>query len=50
MRFGIFMPKMNPNGRRFESPSGKKLFSDKIHQKRKIDVKCRKSTVTVIKR
>jgi hypothetical protein len=34
MRFGVFMPKMRPNGREFESQI--------IHQKRKIDAKCSK--------
>jgi hypothetical protein len=26
MWFGVFMPKMNPNGREFESPSGIIIF------------------------
>jgi hypothetical protein len=43
MRFGIFIQKMSPNGRGFESPSGQiTIFSDIIHQKRKLDAECSK--------
>jgi hypothetical protein len=43
MRFGVFMPKMSPNGRGFESPSRQKtIFPHEIHQKRKIDAACSK--------
>jgi hypothetical protein len=43
MRFGVFMPKMRPNGRGFESPVGaNNYFSQKIHKKRKIDAECSK--------
>jgi hypothetical protein len=38
LRFGVFMLKSVPSGRGFESRAGQKnYFSDKIHQRRKIN-------------
>jgi hypothetical protein len=51
MRFGVFMPKMSPNGRGFESPSGQKtIFPIKYTKNVKSMQNAVKSTVTVIER
>jgi hypothetical protein len=37
LRFGVFMLKIVPSGRGFESRAGQKKISDKIHQRREIN-------------
>jgi hypothetical protein len=50
-RFGVFMPKMSPNGRRFESLSGQIIiFPIKYTRNVKSMQNTVKSTVTVIER
>jgi hypothetical protein len=51
MRYGVFMPKMRPNGRGFESPSGQiTIFPKKYTRNVKSMQNAVKSTVTVIER
>jgi hypothetical protein len=51
MRFGVFMPKMSPKGRGFESFVGvKNYFSIKYNRYVKSMLNAVKSTVTVIER
>jgi hypothetical protein len=51
MRFGVFMPKMRPNGRGFESLSGQiTIFPKKYTRNVKSMQNAVKSTVTVIER
>jgi hypothetical protein len=51
MRFGVFMPKMSPNGRGFESLSGQKsIFPIKYTRNVKSMQNAVKSTLTVIER
>jgi hypothetical protein len=51
MRFGVFMPKMSPNGRGFESPSGKIIIFPKKYTRNVKSMRIVvKSTVTVIER
>jgi hypothetical protein len=51
MRFGVFMPKMSPNGRELESPSGQIIiFPIKYTRNVKSMQNAVKSTVTVIER
>jgi hypothetical protein len=51
MWFGVFIPKMSPNGCGFESPSGQITnFSKKYTKNVKSMQNAVKSTVTVIKR
>jgi hypothetical protein len=50
MRFGVFMPKMSPNGRGFESPSEQIIFPIKYTRNVKSMQNAVKSTVTVIER
>jgi hypothetical protein len=51
MRFGVFMPKMSPNGHGFESPSGQIIiFPIKYTRNGKSMQNAVKSTVTVIER
>jgi hypothetical protein len=51
MRLGVFMPKMSPNGRGFESPSGQKtIFPIKHTRNVKSIQNAAKSTVTVVER
>jgi hypothetical protein len=51
MRFGVFMPKMRPNSRGFESPSGQiTIFPKKYTRNVKSMQNAVKSTVTVIER
>jgi hypothetical protein len=51
MRNGVFMPKMSPNGRGFESPSGQIIILPiKYTRNVKSMQNAVKSTVTVIER
>jgi hypothetical protein len=51
MRFGVFMPKMSPNGRGFKSPLEKIIiFHIKYTRNVKSMQNAVKSTVTVIER
>jgi hypothetical protein len=51
MRFGVFMPKMRPNGRGFEFPSGQTtIFPKKYTRNEKTMQNAVKSTFSVIER
>jgi hypothetical protein len=51
MQFGVFIPKMSPNGCGFESPSGQITIFPIIYTRNvKLSLKVVKSTATVVER